>query len=75
MSDLLLTYNQLSETHRRQLLAFADVLLLQQKVKKSDGDLATWKENIKNVSTWSEDDIALIEENTKNLNQWKIPEW
>lgn len=75
MNDLLQTYNQLSETQRRQLLAYADTLLLSQKAKQSDGNLLEWKKKIQSVSTWSETDIAVINENTKKLNQWKIPEW
>lgn len=71
MNDLLDTYNQLSETQRRQLLAYADNLLLQQKVKQSEGNLEKWKKKIITVSQWSEDDILVIEENAKKLNQWK----
>lgn len=58
MSDLVLTYNQLSKTARRRLLPFADMLLLQQKTRKNGANLAGWKENIKNVSTWTNDDIV-----------------
>ena len=75
MNDLLETYSQLSETQRMQLLAYADILLLQQKVKQSEGDLTKWKEKIKNISLWSEQDVSVIENNAKKLNQWKIPEW
>ncbi|NIJ51390.1 hypothetical protein [Dyadobacter arcticus] len=75
MTDLLQTFNQLSETHQKQLLSYADTLLLQQKVKKSEGNMTVWKEKIKNVSTWSEADIFLLEENAKKLDHWKIPEW
>jgi hypothetical protein len=75
MNDLIQTYNQLSETQRRQLLAYADALLLSQKAKQKDGNLLAWKKKIQSVSTWSETDIAVISENTKKLNQWKIPEW
>jgi hypothetical protein len=75
MDDLLQTYSQLSEIQRRQLLAYADSLLLHQKAKKSEGDLSLWKEKIKSVSTWSEEDILAIEANSKKLNNWKIPEW
>ncbi|KAA0991128.1 hypothetical protein [Dyadobacter aurulentus] len=75
MEDLLQTFDQLSEPHRRQLLAYADTLLIQQKVRKSDGNLAAWKEKIKGVSTWSEQDIAAMEANSKDINTWKVPEW
>ncbi|WP_439557964.1 hypothetical protein [Dyadobacter sp.] len=75
MNDLLHTFDQLSEPHRRQLLAYADTLLIQQKVRKPESDLSEWKKNIQSLSTWSEDDIALITENSKSVNNWKIPEW
>ena len=75
MDDLLETFKQLSETERRQLLDYADTLLLHQKARKSEGDLAAWKERIKKVSTWTEEDILVVEENSKKLNGWKIPEW
>ncbi|MEO6284819.1 MAG: hypothetical protein ABIN80_18230 [Dyadobacter sp.] len=75
MDDLLQIYSQLSETQRRQLLAYADSLLLHQKARKSEGNLSVWKEKIKTVSTWSEKDILAMEQNSKGLNNWKIPEW
>jgi hypothetical protein len=75
MNDLLETYNQLSETQRRQLLEYADSLLLEQKAKKFVGNLSKWKEKIKLVSTWTEEDISMMEEESKKMNQWKIPEW
>lgn len=75
MNDLIQTYNQLSEPQRRQLIAYADVLLLKQKAKQSDGDIAVWKEKIKKISIWSDEDIKELEANTKNLNQWKVQEW
>ena len=75
MNDLLETYSQLSETQRRQLLAYADILLLQQKVKQSEGSLSKWKEKIKTVSVWSAEDVSAIEDNAKKMSQWKIPEW
>ncbi|KQS33113.1 hypothetical protein [Dyadobacter sp. Leaf189] len=75
MNDLLQTFDQLNEPHRRLLLAYADILLIQQKVRKHDSDLSEWKKKIKSVSTWSDDDIAVITENSKSVNNWKIPEW
>jgi hypothetical protein len=74
MNDLLQTFNQLSEPQQKQLLAYADELLLQQKVKRNEGDLSTWKEKIANVSTWNEADIMALEEQIKNMDNWKIPQ-
>lgn len=75
MNDLMHTYQQLSETHRKQLLAYADILLIQQKTRRHDNDLSSWKNRISQVSTWSDAEIEVIYENAKSLNQWKIPEW
>jgi hypothetical protein len=75
MNDLMQTFNQLSESQKKQLLAYADGLLLQQKAKKDDVNLATWKERILNVSTWSESDITALEENIKGMDNWKAPQW
>ncbi|WP_159469647.1 hypothetical protein [Dyadobacter sp. 3J3] len=75
MNDLLLTYNQLDEIQRRQLITYADTLLARQKAKQSEGNLAGWKEKIQSVSTWSDNEIKIIEESSKKLNQWQIPEW
>ena len=75
MNDLMQTFNQLSESQQKLLLAYADGLLLQQKAKKDDGNLTTWKEKILNVSTWSEGDITALEENIKGMDNWKAPQW
>jgi len=75
MNELMQTFNQLSESQQKLLLAYADGLLLQQKAKKDDGDLTIWKEKILNVSTWSEGDITALEENIKGMDNWKAPQW
>jgi hypothetical protein len=75
MNDLIQTYNQLSETQQKQLLAFANLLLLKQKAKQPAGDLTGWKEKISNVSTWSEEDIKAFEENATHFNQWRVQDW
>jgi len=58
MNDLIQTYNQLIETQRMQLFAYADTLLLSQKAKQSNGNLSEWKKKIQSVSTWSETDTT-----------------
>ena len=75
MNDLIQTFNKLSEPQQKQLLAYADTLLLQQKVKKGEGNLTNWKDRIQTVSTWSEVDINKLEENIKGMDNWKIPQW
>ena len=75
MNDLIQTYNQLSDTQQKQLVAFANLLLLKQKAKQPTGNLADWKEKIAAVSTWSEEDIKALEQNAKNLNEWRVQDW
>ena len=75
MNDLIQTYNQLSDTKQKQLLAFANLLLLKQKAKQSSGNLADWKARIAEVSTWSEEDIRALEQNAKHLNVWNVQDW
>lgn len=75
MNDLIQTYNQLSDTQQKQLIAFANLLLLKQKAKQPTGNLSNWKEKINAVSTWSEDDIKALEENAKHFNQWRAQDW
>jgi len=75
MNDLLQTYNQLGEARQKQLLAYADELLLMQKLQGSNENLRVWKEQIRNVSTWNDADITTLEERIKNMDNWKIPQW
>lgn len=72
MNDLIQTYNQLSDTQQKQLIAFANSLLLRQKAKQSTGNLTYWKDRITKVSTWSEEDIKVFEQNAKHLNEWNM---
>ena len=75
MNDLIQTYNQLSDVQQKQLIAFANLLLLKQKAKQPSGNLADWKDKIASVSTWSEDDIKALEQNAKHLNEWRVQDW
>lgn len=75
MNDLMQTYNQLSDTQQKQLIAFANLLLLKQKAKQPTGNLTSWKSRIANVSNWSEEDLKVFEQNAKNLNEWRVQDW
>ncbi|MGG7662552.1 hypothetical protein [Dyadobacter sp. BHUBP1] len=75
MNDLIQTYNQLSNTQQKQLVAFANLLLLRQKAKQPTGNLTDWKDRITKVSTWSEEDIKVFEQNAKHLNEWRVQDW
>jgi len=50
MNDLIQTYNQLSDVQQKQLVTFANLLLLKQKAKKPTGNLGEWKEKIAKFS-------------------------
>ena len=75
MNDLMQTYNQLSDTQQKQLIAFANLLLLKQKAKQPTGNLTDWKSRIANVSNWSEEDLKAFEQNAKHLNEWRVQDW
>ena len=58
MDDLMQTFSQLGQAQQKQLLAFADSLLLQQKTQIGKGNLAKWKQKIQTVSIWTADEIS-----------------
>ena len=74
MSDIIVKYNRLSKTARKEVNDFMDFLLSKQKSNRPNL-LTTYKNKILNVSTWSNSDLKIFEENQKLLNQWKSQEW
>ena len=67
-------FGLLDPVKRQEILDFLDFLLNKQK-KERVGTFKSYKEQILQVSTWSEEDIAVIETNSKRLSQWQVPEW
>jgi hypothetical protein len=74
MSDILIKYNRLNKTAKKEVTDFMDFLLSKQKAIKNKIS-SSYKTKILKVSSWSEDDIRLITENQKQFNSWNIQEW
>ena len=74
MDELIMKFGLLDPIKRQEILDFLDFLLNKQQ-KEGVGNFKSYKEQILQVSTWSEEDIAVIETNTKRLSQWQAPEW
>jgi len=74
MSDIVIKYNKLNNIAKQELNDFLDFLLCRQK-KGSSKSLSTYKNNILNVSVWSDADCKVFEENQKLFGQWKVQEW
>ena len=74
MSDIIIKYNRLSKTARKEVNDFMDFLLSKQK-SNSPNLLTKYKNKILNVSKWTNSDLKIFEENQKLLNQWKSQEW
>lgn len=74
MDELLMKFGLLDSLKRQEILDFIDFLLNKQE-KERILNFKSYKEQILQVSTWSEEDIAVIETNSKRLDQWQAPEW
>ncbi len=75
MEELLEKHQKLDPAHQQELLAFANKLLLEEKLSQSKGNLSEYKKRILEVSVWSEEDVKQIEGYFKKYGQWKAPEW
>ena len=74
MDELLMKFGLLDSLKQQEILDFIDFLLNKQE-KERILNFKSYKEQILQVSTWSEEDIAVIETNSKRLDQWQAPEW
>ena len=74
MDELLMKFGLLDAIKRQEILDFLDFLLNKQK-KERALNFKSYKEQILQVSTWSEKDIAVMEIDSKRLSQWQAPEW
>lgn len=74
MNELLAKYNTLSPQGKQEVNDFLDFILSKNQNKPSF-DMKSWKEKIKNISTWTEEDIKAYDENSQLFNQWKTEEW
>jgi len=74
MTDLILKYNLLDPSRKKEVLDFMDFLLT--KGIKSKRPIKTaYKKRILKVSVWNDSDIDFIIQNQQKLNQWKAQEW
>lgn len=74
MSDIVVKYNRLNKTARQEVNDFMDFLLSKQKTNKHNF-LSTYKNNILNVSIWTDSELKIFDQNQKLFNQWNIQEW
>ena len=74
MTDIILKYNLLNKTGKKEVSDFMDFLLSRQKRNKSD-TISTYKKKILNVSTWSDSDLKVFEVNSKHFKQWGVQQW
>lgn len=74
MSDIVVKYNRLNKTARQEVNDFMDFLLSKQKSEKPNF-LATYKNKILRVSTWTDSDLKIFDQNQQLFNQWRVQEW
>lgn len=74
MDELIMKFELLDPIKRQEILDFLDFLLNKQEKVRAE-NLKSYKEQILQVSTWSEKDIVEMEANSKKRSQWQAPEW
>jgi len=73
MGDLLLKYQLLNDAEKKQVVDFLDFVLAKKERKLID--MSDYKENILQVSIWSEEDAEAIVDAQRKLNQWQPTDW
>ena len=74
MTDLILKYNLLDSSSRKEVLDFLDFLLGKRAIeKKNTGE--DYKKKILNVSVWSDSDIDEMNKNIQQFGKWKAQDW
>jgi len=74
MTDLILKYNLLDPSGRKEVLDFMDFLLTKE-IKSKKPVKNSYKKKILKVSVWNDSDIDVLIQNQEKLNQWKAQEW
>lgn len=74
MTNLVLKYNLLDNSGRREVLDFMDFLLTRT-TKSSNSGKPDYRKKILSVSVWSDSDIDLLIQNQQKFSQWKAQEW
>ncbi|AYQ32665.1 hypothetical protein [Runella sp. SP2] len=73
MEELILKYKLLDTFGQQELMDFLE-FLVQKKQKKMSVDASTYKQQLLQVSTWSEDDLAELQAYPNKFN-FKGSEW
>jgi len=74
MTDLILKYNLLDPSGRKEVLDFMDFLLAKE-IKSKRPVKSAYKKRILKVSVWNDSDIDFVMQNQQKLNQWKAQEF
>jgi len=77
MGESILKKFELLDTERqRQLLAFLEFLLAQQKSQhEQEFNYSEYKNRIASISIWSEEDVSQVENARNAINQWQVQKW
>lgn len=77
MGESILKKIELLDAERqRQLLAFLEFLLVEQKKQhEQEFDYNDYKNRIASISVWSDEDVLEIENARNAINQWQVQEW
>lgn len=73
MEELILKYNLLDTFGQQELMDFLE-FLVQKKQKKSSVKASTYKQQLLQVSTWTEEDLAEIQAKSSKFN-FEGSEW
>ena len=74
MNELILKYNLLDATGKQEVLDFLEFLVQKKQKPMVDVSLSDYKQQIMQVSVWSEEDIAEMKRNAESL-KFETPQW
>ena len=74
MTDILRKYKLLDKSAKRELEDFLDALI-NKKSTTANKKNTKYRDNLLQISTWSEEDINLFIKNQSLLYNWDVEEW
>ena len=74
MNELILNYNLLDAMGKQEVLDFLKFLVQKRQKSVVDISLTDYKQQIMQVSVWSEEDIAEMKRNAESL-KFETPQW
>ena len=74
MNELILNYNLLDAMGKQEVLDFLKFLVQKRQKSVVDISLTDYKQQIMQVSVWSEEDIAEMNKNAESL-KFETPQW